>query len=455
MPKLSFINELNERQIEYADKIAIKAKEMGIPPSLAIAIAYQESRLNPDAPRGKDGEFGIMQVMPSTGKGMGFTNKDLNDPEKNIEAGLKYLKQNLDAFGGDQKLATVGYNAGTDSPFFSGGELPKTTENYLKDMKGYGAYNEDAATAPEISGMERAKQFLFNEAAKNETTPDVEETDEVRDARMQAAMDEQEKRQAQILGAGVGLGISGTKAAGAGAGAVVEAAANRAGQGFNAGMQGSASTAPNLGQSPTGPTSGEKWAAKTGYGKGTGTVQDVSSRFQRSVGQGPVSGRMDKLWGPALEGENPQLTQRLIDRAKAAELAKIPPKTSGLDWITGKLAGMIRPVASVGSTVLRYGLPPVALASAAGEGVNIAQQMRKPEDQMDIPGMFLSGAAALGGGLSAFKPTAKYGIPLATGALAAQAYRNDPEMINRTLQQLNERVGDMPYSDPMTGYTPP
>ena len=370
---------------------------------------------------------------------MGFTNKDLNDPEKNIEAGLKYLKQNLDAFGGDQKLATVGYNAGTDSPFFSGGELPKTTEDYLKAMKGYGAYNEDAATAPEISGAEKAKQFLFGEAAKNEAAPDVQETDEVRDARVQAAMDEQEKRQAQVLGAGVGLGVSGTKAAGAGAGAVLEAGANRVGQGFNAGMQ---TNAPTLGQTPTGPTSGEKWAAKTGYGKGAGTVQDVSSRFQRSVGQGPVSGRMDKLWGPALEGENSQLTQRLIDRAKAAELAKIPPKVSGLDWITGKLAGMIRPVASVA----RYGLPPVALAYAAGEGADIAQQMRKPASEIDVPNMLIKGASAIGGGLSAFGPTQRFGIPLTAAALAAQAYRDNPNPF--------QGVSNIPSLDEMTGPLP-
>jgi hypothetical protein len=145
MAKLSFIDQLDESQLEYANKIAIKAKEMGVPPNLAIAIAYHESRLNPNAPRGTSGEFGIMQVMPKTGKGMGYTNKDLSDPDKNIEAGLKYLKQNLDAFGGDPKMATVGYNAGTDSAFFSGGELPKVTEAYVKAMKGYGAYGQEPA----------------------------------------------------------------------------------------------------------------------------------------------------------------------------------------------------------------------------------------------------------------------------------------------------------------------
>jgi hypothetical protein len=148
MAKLSFLDQLNGEQLEYARIIGEKAKEMGIPPTLAIAIAYQESKLNPNAPRGADGEYGIMQVMPKTGKGMGFTNKDLADPAKNIEAGLKYLKQNLDAFNGDAKLATIGYNAGTDSSFFFGGNLPNVTKQYLKDMNDYGAYSDGVVTQP-------------------------------------------------------------------------------------------------------------------------------------------------------------------------------------------------------------------------------------------------------------------------------------------------------------------
>jgi len=180
MAKLTFLDQLNSEKIAYARIIGEKAVEMGVPPTLAIAIAYQESKLNPNIPRGADGEYGIMQVMPKTGKGMGFTNKDLADPEKNIEAGLKYLKQNLDAFDGDARLATIGYNAGTNNPFFSGGELPKTTENYLKAMKGYGAFGEVVQSAeqpqagemvtaaappppppvPDVSGATAGERFL-------------------------------------------------------------------------------------------------------------------------------------------------------------------------------------------------------------------------------------------------------------------------------------------------------
>ena len=312
-------------------------------------------------------------------------------------------------------------------------------------------YESSLASAQASIPENRTLPFEAGEGTAAPAVP-AEETDEQREARMQADMDAQEKRQAQMLGGGVGLGISGTKAVGAGAGAALQGAATRVGQGFSAGMQTNAPPVSSGGLPPTGPTSGEKWAAKTGYGKGAGTVQDVSSRFQRSMGQGPVSGRMDKLWGPALAGENPQLTQRLIDRAKAVEAAKIPPKVSGLDWITGKFADMFRPVSSAVSTVAKYGLPPIALASAAGEGVNIAQQLRKPEDQRDPTSMLLSGANILGSGMM-FTPAAPLGAAIAGGSAAAQAYRNSPDAqayVKKKMQGLT----DVPLLDEMTGPLP-
>jgi hypothetical protein len=91
----------------------------------------------------------------------------------------------------------------------------------------------------------------------------------------------------------------------------------------------------------TGTTAGEKWAAKTGYGKGAGTVQDVSSAYQRSAGKGKVSSKLDKLWGVAQAGEDPQLAQRLIDRARAAEqITAAPSKLSKATAYLGRLGSL-------------------------------------------------------------------------------------------------------------------
>ena len=439
MDKLKFIDTLDKEQSDNAVRVAQMARNAGVDPTLAVAIAFKESGLRTNPPRGASGEIGMMQVMPSTGLGLGYDEEKLSIPNQNIKAGIEYLKLGLQASENDPTLAAIYYNGGPGAvdALKLGKDPDPRVFNYVRALNGYGTFD----TGPKPAQQSESDLVLGNAPPPPPPPPAV-----------QSAMDEQEKRQAQLVGGGVGVGIAGTKVFGTGAGAVVQAVANRAGQGFSAGMQTNAPPVSPLGQPPTGPTSGEKWAAKTGYGKGAGTVQDVSSRFQRSIGQGPVSGRMDKLWGPALAGENPQLTQRLIDRAKAAEAAKIPPQVSGLDWITGKFADMFRPVSSAVSTVAKYGLPPIALASAAGEGVNIAQQLRKPEDQRDPTSMLLSGANILGSGMM-FTPAAPLGAAIAGGSAAAQAYRNSPDA-QAYVRKKMQGLADVPLLDEMTGPLP-
>jgi hypothetical protein len=125
---------------------------MGIDPRLAVALAYRESRLNPNTKNGTSGEIGLMQVMPNTAKGMGFSVDDLRDPSKNIEIGLTYLKQGLDKFG-DPVAAVAGYNAGHNHPYFTNPEknaLPASTKDYLRSVSSFGAFAEpEAAEGPE------------------------------------------------------------------------------------------------------------------------------------------------------------------------------------------------------------------------------------------------------------------------------------------------------------------
>jgi len=478
MPKLTFSDQLNEEQRQYAHMIGEKAVEMGIPPELAISIAYHESRLNPNAPRGSSGEFGIMQVMPATGKGMGFTNKDLADPNKNIEAGLKYLKQNLDAFGGDAKLATIGYNAGIDSPFFSGGKLPETTENYLKSMKAYGAYS-DGADSQQAQGSTTAASETPATNEAPDSNAEAKKADAERDARMQAAMDAQEKRQAQILGGGVGLGISGTKVVGSGAGAVLQGAANRVGQGFRAGMQGglgalepNADKATRILQGPMGDQGTTSRARMQGFNEQTSHEAKIRKEMEKLFAQLKQSGVVAED-APAVFAKQPGMTstesgvlhprsdapQTLGPRGPQGQIGFTrPPVASpsifskalgGLEYVGNIFQNMMKPL----GVVVKHAVPPLALASAAGEGVNIAQQARKPEDQRDTTGMALSGANILGAGLSMIPRLTPIGIPITIGTAAAQAYRDSPEA-QAYVQKKIQGLSDTPISDPMTGFAP-
>jgi hypothetical protein len=87
------------------DVIARMAHILGVDPKLALAVAQQESGFRQyDAAgnilRSKTGALGIMQLLPSTAKGLGV---DPNDPGANIIGGITYLQQLLSKYGSPEQ----------------------------------------------------------------------------------------------------------------------------------------------------------------------------------------------------------------------------------------------------------------------------------------------------------------------------------------------------------------
>jgi membrane-bound lytic murein transglycosylase F len=58
---------------------------------LLAAIIHQESKFNPNA-KSWMGASGLMQLMPETAQGLGVSLGEINNPRKNITAGVKHLK---------------------------------------------------------------------------------------------------------------------------------------------------------------------------------------------------------------------------------------------------------------------------------------------------------------------------------------------------------------------------
>jgi soluble lytic murein transglycosylase-like protein len=91
------------------DTINEIALEHGVSPALVKAVIRVESNWNPNAVSHM-GAVGLMQVLPATARRVGVRNP--HDPQSNIRAGVKYLRQLLDMFGDDEALALAAYNSG-------------------------------------------------------------------------------------------------------------------------------------------------------------------------------------------------------------------------------------------------------------------------------------------------------------------------------------------------------
>ena len=83
------------------------APSYGVPPSLALAVANQESGFNQSAVSSA-GAVGVMQLMPGTASDLGVNPADLTG---NLQGGLQYLSQMYQKFG-NWFDALVAYNAG-------------------------------------------------------------------------------------------------------------------------------------------------------------------------------------------------------------------------------------------------------------------------------------------------------------------------------------------------------
>lgn len=97
----------------YLDLIAREAKANDVPLWVALGVIWVESKFNPKL-RGSHGVMGMMQVMPSTARYLGYTGKteDLLDPETNIVWGMKELGKGYKLSKGDLCLTVAKYTGG-------------------------------------------------------------------------------------------------------------------------------------------------------------------------------------------------------------------------------------------------------------------------------------------------------------------------------------------------------
>lgn len=317
----NYLDNLDEGQRRIADMVREQAQAQGVPVNLALSLAFAENGFRQFDQKGKvilspKGAVGIMQVMPGTGKEYGFSQKDLADPEKNVQAGVSVLKDFLSRSNGDSMMAAGMYNAGPNHSFFKTGkgDLPLETQNYIAKINGFGGFGEGEPAPNE------PKPPVEVEPPPNEPTPEA--TVHQKGVSDPAAEAQKNKELAMGTGAvlGAGYGFAESRLNRAETQAMREEMARERVRAQYAQYQaqladdvGEVRIRPQVGALPeapaTGGTSGEKWSRnwRGVETPGSRSVPESGAMYQRGKLQGKskISQRINKLY-PKLSPDDPE-----------------------------------------------------------------------------------------------------------------------------------------------------
>ena len=119
---------------KYKPMVEAASAKHGLPHWLVAAVIHAESLYNPQAVS-RAGAVGLMQLMPATAARYGVYNRQ--NPEQNVEAGVRYLRDLLVMFDNNLDLALAAYNAGENAVKKYGNRIPpyEETQNYVRKVK--------------------------------------------------------------------------------------------------------------------------------------------------------------------------------------------------------------------------------------------------------------------------------------------------------------------------------
>ncbi len=477
--KLNFPKKLDQEQLKQAEKVARRAIAIGVDPALAVATAYQESRLRPNTPDSEKGAIGLMQVLIPTGKAYGYSEADLRDPEKNLDAGLKNLKEALAYTNNNPKLAAVYYHSGPDAIADLAADKPMgpKTKQYVQDLKSFGTFelfNPNTQAPAESAQQEAPPPEAPPEppaASLADMKPLTTEQDFIRE---NSAADLKRQEYGTMGGLG-GAAVAASPYVGRTAATTV----GKLAKAFNEAKAPTAPTAPTgglpMGGAPTtppappsAPTGGlptpqgqpvpsvVRQAPSTGYGtynygvsqgltdiesglakdmtKQAGGVHDLLTQRREAMNRLQGMGANDFVENPRFGGIMTQapsvgggpresFAMQTPEAGKPAQLAPIPkaPVISTVPPPPPPPSGLDQ-VKNLFTGMMKQGMrlmpvvgPPLAGLSIGRDLADIESQYERAPVERDYTDIGLSSAGALATGASLYPPLFPYAAPLSIG----------------------------------------
>jgi hypothetical protein len=153
----------------YRELVAAAAARYSVDADLITSVIAVESNFDPKAVSRKNAH-GLMQLLPETAAQLGVKNVD--DPQENIDAGTRYLRDLLQTYHNDLVLTLAAYNAGPER-VQQYGRVPPFAEtiSYVRRVKrGY------EKSKSEVSKKTPAAKTLAKSRAGNVVAPSLPST---------------------------------------------------------------------------------------------------------------------------------------------------------------------------------------------------------------------------------------------------------------------------------------
>jgi hypothetical protein len=422
--------ELTKEQKRIIRLIEKEATAAGIDPDFAVAIANLESTFQHIPATDKTSTaFGPFQVNKATAQANGVDYNEMkSNPDLAVKTGVMNLARHAKnpLFEGNPMRIVAAHRFGENSEYAKTGDetkIDKVLANYLADTMEHfpeQAFPQTVYTKPTEKAAGQEMDMGTMPLGSTEPLPTDGETMDMGSQPLVTYSPYEADKSDRYLGAAEGAG------AGAFIGAVKVPAISlykkaydylhRAPQvqDVNAILE----AANKVGQADidtTGMTSGEKYALRTGYGEGKGTVKNVVDRQKLASPSGKIAKRVYER-------------QKAVDSlSQADEIAANAQKAKAIAdydaWVSSQNAAGRGPDrvtkalgAVAGSSPIKYGL------AGTGIGYNVEDAAQKFRND-DYLGGLASTGAALASGATLIPKYAARANPAAVGlTTASQAY---------------------------------